>query len=561
MLEHSACVFHHGAQRRAAGGSSWARRALWIGVLLAALVLRSRQPDWDAGIAAHPDERFILGAAQETPLGANICRTTPAFPYGHLPVVLAQVLVAVAPEADPLYAARLLSALIGVLLVVLSGACARCLAGRSAGLLGASVAALAPGLIQQAHAYTVDPLGAVFACGGVLAAARRKWWLAGMLSGLAIACKASLGVGLLPLLFLAMVSPRGSPGPMPRLAIAARRAVCFLGPAFLAFVAASPWALLTPWICWEGVLIQGAIVSGRYVVPYTQQYVDTLPVLYPLTQMALWGLGPIVVLLGGAAILIRLARGRALGPAYLVPPWLWTVMTLLIVGSLQVKFPRYMLPLYPWWIAWAVSIVEGATHLCLGRWTRILARCALLLSTGLLGLAQVGVYDAMHPWAAASLWIYEHLDTAMTLGIEAWDHPLPVPLMGRDGGDYNQVMLPIYGAHELAPSQWQRLSAEVDVVIIASRRGYGALSRQPLVYAEALRWYEGLLAAESPVVFARCPHIGPLSITDDPLADAGLPMAQSLAGRCGTPFALRLPRLDESYRVYDAPLVMVFSDP
>jgi hypothetical protein len=533
----------------------------WIGVLLAALTLRSIHPDWDAGIAAHPDERFILGAAQETPLAGNICRTTPAFPYGHLPVILAQVVVAAAPEADPLYAARLVSALIGVILVVLAGACARWLAGPSAGLLGASVAALAPGLIQQAHAYTVDPLGAVFACGSVLAAARRKWWLSGMLLGLAIACKASLGFGLLPLLVLVIVSPTGRSGQMPRLAIAARHAVRFLGPALLAFAVASPWALLTPRICWEGVLIQGAMVSGRYRVPYTQQYAGTTPVLYPLTQMALWGLGPIVVLLGGAAILMRLARGRTLGPAFLSPPWLWTVTMLLILGSLQVKFPRYVLPLYPWWIAWAVSIVEGPSRLRLGRWTRSLARWALLLTTGLLGLAQVGVYDAMHPWAAGSLWIYDHLDASMTLGIEAWDHPLPVPLMGRNVGGYNQITLPIYGSYELAPAQWRELTAEVDVVIIASRRGYGALSRQPLVYAELFRWYQELFAAGSPVVFTRCPHIGPLSITDDPLADADLPMAQSLAERCGTPFALRLPRLDESFRVYDAPLVIVFSDP
>ena len=36
-----------------------------------------------------------------------------------------------------------------------------------------------------------------------------------------------------------------------------------------------------------------------------------------------------------------------------------------------------------------------------------------------------------------------------------------------------------------------------------------------------------------------------------------MPVSQSLAERCGTPWALRLPRLDESFRVYDAPLVVI----
>jgi hypothetical protein len=31
----------------------------------------------------------------------------------------------------------------------------------------------------------------------------------------------------------------------------------------------------------------------------------------------------------------------------------------------------------------------------------------------------------------------------------------------------------------------------------------------------------------------------------------------TLAARCGAPYVLRLPRLDESFRVYDAPAVLV----
>ncbi|MBN1250360.1 MAG: glycosyltransferase family 39 protein [Anaerolineae bacterium] len=556
------------ARRGDGGGATaispdWVLRVLWFGVVFAALSFRAVEPAWDGGIAAHPDERFLLGAAQNTPLLGNVCRANPQFPYGQLAVTLAQILLVAAPGADPLFAARLVSALVGVILVVLAGACARELAGPRAGPLGALLAALAPGLIQQAHFYTVDPLGAALASGSVLAAARGRWRIAGALTGLAVACKASLAVGAVPLIVLAAIAPQGHPRGVKLGGMLGWRAFRFCGPAVVAFVFASPWAVMTPVACWQGPLVQSMLVSGRYVLPYTQQYLRTTPILYPLQQMALWGLGPGVVLLGAVALVMRVGRGFRKGSipttraAYLLPSWLWVVTLLLVIGSLQVKFPRYLLPLYPWWIGWAVTIVVGdgpARARDLGR--RSLG-VILVLTTGLLGLAQVGVYVRPHPWVAASRWLYANVDAGATIAVEAWDHPLPVPLPDRDPAVHTQVTLPVYeGAGGEAPA-WLGLASNADVVAIASRRAYGTLSREPETYGAVLAWYADLFARRSLTLFARCPHVGPLSITDDPLADAGLPVAVSLAARCGTPLALRLPHLDESYRVYDAPLTLL----
>jgi hypothetical protein len=96
-----------------------------------------------------------------------------------------------------------------------------------------------------------------------------------------------------------------------------------------------------------------------------------------------------------------------------------------------------------------------------------------------------------------------------------------------------------------------------DVVVLASRRGYGALSRTPAKSQETLIWYQDLLLHSAVRVFTRCPRLGPVALTDDPLADAGLPSIVPLATRCGARWALQLPQLDESFRVYDAPLVIV----
>ena len=184
-------------------GCKFGRWLVWIAALLVAAALRLHAPDWDTAvpvagmfIAAHPDERFLLGVAQATSLWADPCAASPDFPYGHLPVYVARLLVMVSPTADPLTAARLLSGLVGVLLVAVAGAWGRALAGERGALFAAFVMAFAPFAIQQAHFYTVDPLGAVLVSMAILMAMRRRWSMAGVLVGLALACKVSLGWGV-----------------------------------------------------------------------------------------------------------------------------------------------------------------------------------------------------------------------------------------------------------------------------------------------------------------------------------------------------------------------------
>ena len=557
---------------------AWLYGGLWIALLLGAAALRFVAPDWDVGIAAHPDERFLLGAAEVVPLMHNVCRAVPDFPYGHLPVMLARLIVMASPGADPLYAARLLSALIGVVLVALAGAAGRQLAGRKAALFSGIVVALSPGLIQQAHFYTVDPIGAAFASGAVLAAARRRWRAAGLLTGLAVACKLSLAVTAVAALGAALLHARDRASaedasaedvrPWDRLLQAAG---AFAWPAVVAFLAVSPWSLLTPVACWRGPLAQSMLVSGRHVLPYTQQYAGSLPFVYALVQMGLWGLGPVVTLLGGVGLVVRgviSRRSRSLRPS---SAWLWTVVFFAATAALRVKFPRYLLPLSPWWAAWGAYLLWGRGVRLSRGWVASIAGLAVA-TTAILGLAQVGLYAVPHPWDTASRWLTTSLAPGATLVVEAWDHPLPVPATSKAVGAspeaaapaearaYVQISLPVYDDENPAKLAQLAGAAEADALILASRRGYGALSREPERYPVTLAWYRTQLERREVHVFTRCPILGAIAITDDPLADAGLPVPLSLAERCGTRYALRLPRLDESFRVYDAPLTLIFAE-
>jgi len=583
-------------------------RWLWIALLLLATALRLPAPDWDAAtpdvrtaIAAHPDERFLLGVAQATPLWGDPCATSPDFPYGHLPVYVARLFVMVAPNADPLFVLRLFSGLLGVLLVALTGAWGRALAGRrgAAGtwgaLLAAALMAFAPFPIQQARFYTVDGLGAILASGAILATTRRRWTLAGVLAGLALACKASLvwcvvvvvvGYGLWGVQSRkskveSSKSKESANGRMsessvellvtsnekrvtsneqlpPRLPFTVYR---LLLPLLLAFALASPWSLLRPAACWNGPAIQAMMASGRFVFPYTRQYAGTLPFVYPLAQMALWGLGPLTTLLGLLGLVWGLWHWRR-GSFTLRLACVWTLIYFLMTAGLYVKFPRYLLPLYPVWAAWAALVCVKVIASPVAR--RVVGLAALV-STALLGWAQLSIYAEPHPWIIASQWLYANAPAGSTIAVEAWDHTLPVPLSEGDAGRYASLTAPVYDEETAAKArakatQLAEIARDADVIVLASHRGYGALSRQPERYALALAWYEEILREREVIAFGRCPRIGPLALTDDPLADAGLTLPLSLAERCGTPYALRLPRLDESFRVYDAPPVLLLME-
>ncbi len=199
-------------------------------------------------------------------------------------------------------------------------------------------------------------------------------------------------------------------------------------------------------------------------------------------------------------------------------------------------------------------------HLAVGarRFAGALLGVLTALTTSIAGLAQIGVYGQPHPWIVASQRLYERLEPGSIIGIEAWDHPLPVPLPAGDVSQFVQRTAPLYddeSAQKL--SALSDLSAQADVLVIASRRGYGALARWPLRFPETLEWYAGSLHGRSVEVYTRCPRIGPVAFSDDPLRDAGLDVGLTVAQICGTRWAVRLPHLDESFRVYDAPLTLL----
>ncbi len=138
------------------------------------------------------------------------------------------------------------------------------------------------------------------------------------------------------------------------------KAICGLAVAGFIFVTAEPFAVLDFTTFAANTREQTSMVQGMWRPPYTIQYEHTVPYFYHLKQMLWYTMGwPVfsVVILGfGFAVFRVLANAGALlvdKSAYArvslaeAIPLTFALVFFLATARFQVKFPRYLLPLYP----------------------------------------------------------------------------------------------------------------------------------------------------------------------------------------------------------------------
>ncbi len=137
----------------------------------------------------------------------------------------------------------------------------------------------------------------------------------------------------------------------------------------LMFTLAEPYALLDFDTFVRHTREQTSMVRGLWRPPYTIQYERTVPYFYHLKQMLWYTMGwPVftVVALGVLAASLRVVIDlldkvfrRELGSKSLTAemiPLVFVAVFFLATGYFQVKFPRYLLPLYPMLFIFAASL-------------------------------------------------------------------------------------------------------------------------------------------------------------------------------------------------------------
>jgi len=568
---------------------------------------------WDRGYLFHPDERqiYIIVDALSFPWPPDwdslLSPSSPwnpgFFAYGSLPLYLLRICANLAglirPGLETLndihLVGRALSAAFDVGTVYLIYRLGRKLYDDLTGLLAATFAALAVLHIQLSHFYTVDTLLTFFVVLVVSTAVDlsrrptlgRGLWL-GATYGLALATKVSAAPLALVVGFAWVCGRLGG-------AARAKESAMHLRPALpwrrviaggvlsglmalAVFTLCEPYALIDIVTFVVDVFHEGYMARGLTDIPYTRQFIGTLPYLYPLQQIVLWSLGLPLGIVGLAATLGAVVRALAetfrarwasAGEHWL--PLAWVLAYFGLAGGFHVKFLRYMLPILPFlclWAAWALMALVRAT----GRWRKLrralgaVGLCVTLVGTALYAAAYLNIYRQPHPWIQATAWLCQNLPPESELVIEHWDDPLP---MIQGTGDlrchrkHEYTELQVYDPDDTYKLESLLVALERgDYIILSSNRLYNTIPRLPERYPLTSRYYELLmgeqLGYELVYYAAVYPRLFGVDLVNDTFCDPLLPRPKLLAENEARQPRINLGRADESYTVYDHPMPLVF---
>jgi YYY domain-containing protein len=522
------------------------RAGLWLGaILVLALVCRLVDVNWDGGHAFHPDERALAAAIER--LSFQPLQLNPKFfAYGSLPIYATKLAATAVGRfiqrplvyTELLLIGRLLSALAGALTVLLLYGLARRLYDRETGLLAAALLATCVLHLQHSHFMTTDvwlTLLVLASLGAVIAAVRSgraaDFVLAGTLAGLAVAAKLSALPLMLPVATAALLASGDR-----RWIRRARNFVAAAAAAFVAFSVAEPYAWLDFALFLDQVREQGRIVANAGSLPYTIQYMGTWKYGYELSQLLLWGMGPALGLVALWATSVRtrnLFRAWSNESAVLLA---WVLPYFLITGWFEVKFPRYLLPIYPLLILWAAAWLMELYRR--GGWRRVMVT-TLLVTHALVFAAFLRIYGGEHTVVRASDWVYRHAPEGARILLPHWEEGFPLRTPRGSPDDYERHEVRLYDPD--SPEKIQRLTEELagaDYLVFPTKRLYGAISRVPERYPRTSALLSQLFAGQ-----------------------LGYRLVRAEASRPGL-FGLTVPDelADESFSVYDHPKVVVFAN-
>lgn len=550
--------------------------------------------DWDQGSLFHPDERAIYMKVWELAFPANdlgnllnpqLSPLNPRwFPYGSYPLYqlkFADFLISSFTElewSDTRFIGRVLSALADtgtVLAVLLLGTR---IFGRRTGAIAAVLLAFSVIHIQLSHFYTVETFLTLFVVITMLFLLKvtetgkvRYSALAGIFIGLAFATKVSAApiLGALILAHLMQDSFGSAQGIIRRptflgLWKSVQGCSVSLGVAAVTFFLVAPFAVLDWPTFLKDVFYQGSMVSREIDLPYTRQYENTLQYWYQMRHLSVWGFGIPLGVVAWCGLLfasVRLWRHRNRNVLLLLA---WVIPYFLIVGSFEVKFLRYLLPITPFLVLMGsnllVSLMDSVAEK--KKYWFLLVRVGValvILSTGLYAFSFLNMYSEPHSATRASEWIQENIGRDAVILAEHWDERVP-NLSG-----YEFLVLPMYEMDTIRKTEEMAIKLRAgDYLVFFSNRLYGTIPRLPGRYPMSSGYYQSLFDGRLgyQVVHSESayPNLFGLSFENDTFGRPELTIPSNLDSPNVDGLSLNLGYADESFTVYDHPKVIIFEN-
>ncbi|MFQ5452090.1 MAG: ArnT family glycosyltransferase [Candidatus Paceibacterota bacterium] len=551
-------------------------------IFLIALFVRLYGINWDQGQHLHPDERFLTMVSTDARIPSSISEyLDPArsllnpynigfdfYVYGTLPVTLVKS-AAASMNIDNYYditlVGRAASALadVGVVIILYK---LILLWERKYRLdirikyLAAFLYAVTVFSIQHAHFFTVDSFLNLFVFASVYFALVFYYSksfvplsLSAMFFGFAIGSKLSavfvlpVILGLVMIAFLPLMRKRNF------CAIAQKLLVFFII-SYVVFRFADPHAfassnMLDPRLSSKfvaGIRQLQALSSPDVWYPPGVQWINKQIIVFPLRNIAMFGLGPVyfATVFAGIVLLLKklnpFTRDALRNHRDLILIAAWIISFFFYQATQFGMTMRYFYFLYP------VFAVLGAYALVV-LWKRSRIVFGLVLVGVLLWPASfISIYSRPHSRVSASEWIYTIVPDGAVIATEHWDDGLPLSVENSEGKQFEIHQLPVFDQD--TEEKWDSMNKIIgaaDYYILSSNRGYGSIMSVPDRYPKMSRFYTDLFAG----------HTGFRLVKEFTSYPAFPPLCSALHVKC---YEFPDQWAEEAFTVYDHPRVLIY---
>lgn len=548
-------------------------KIILLGIVLLGGFLRFYDFDWDQGQHLHPDERFLtmVGTSMIMPISfadymnpdtstfnpANIGHSF--YVYGTLPVVLTKLIainLGYDNYGDITILGRLFSGFVDILTIIVIYKITSLLQKRHKlhphiKYWASFFYAITVLPIQLSHYFAVDTFLNFFMITAFYLMLRFSYTknlafvaVSAIFFGLAIGSKIS-AIYIAPLLAFFLVKTY-----IPHFPVHKKAIIHILLSGFIfSFTAYLIGRLADPYLFQTGNIFDPTISklfldnidalknwgSADAWFPPSVQWINKIPIVYPLINLVLLGIGVgyTIFLIWGAIQLFR--RYTHID---FIAIFSWTLFFFLYQGLQFSTTMRYFLPLYPFLaLLAAIGFYELTKH------RSNVIRFMCIISVVLWTMFFFSIYTLPHTRNTASIWIYDHIPNGRTLLSEHWDDSLPLGTNPPSQKTYTLEQLPVFDPD--TSEKWQKMDELLDrgdYLILSSNRGWGSIPTVPDRYPQTTKYYKDLLGGNSKykkvAEFTSYPSLNylgiPISIPDD--------------------------WAEEAFTVYDHPKVMIFEN-
>jgi len=562
---------------------------LLIPILLIALFLRIDGMDWDQGFLFHPDERALLMHTYDIhfPNFTNIFllldpNNSPMnphwFPYGGLPIYLLKISGNILTlGSDPSLVAlskigRSISVIADIGTIFFSFLIARKWHNRMTGFLTAIFISTCILHIQLSHFFAVDTLLTFFTTSSLwfmIQHAKNYKFYNGTISAILVGFAISTKISAMPILFPIIIANYihttnkvNNINSVNQAAAYVKSLTILLFIIGTTFFVTSPYAILDFNNFFGDIKEQSLMARGILDYPYTRQYANTTPYIYQLTQHIKTSMFPPLGILCWIGFgLIGVLNWKKNSTNIILMSWI--LPFLLITGSFQVKFLRYLLPVTP------ILILYGAQFLVLIlEWSKSKIKFSTItsISLGLIiifttyyAFAFNSIYSNPHSATSSSEWLQENAPPNSIILKEHWEEGLP------NLNNFQIRELPMYeDDNEIKFKSITHNLSEANYLVFFSHRLYGTIPRLSNRYPLSEEFYNLLFSEKlgyNLVHYSKSYPSG-LGVTfrDDTFSRINVPLPNLLRQSSGKDFSINMGFLDESFTVYDHPLVLIYEN-